>query len=1723
MKGIFGKKRGGGELAALVETVAKEGARNAESLNALMAALFGKGGRTLEQIWEEDLRAPVGRLAGAALAEKTGKVMKRMTMHAASLSVHRRSFRSQDANFYVMQVRMLLGVVFGYGRLWAGGRTPADYLGAASCPEAAAEQDRKQLMQSPILGSFLALEIDEGNAAVMEKIEDAALGDNNVVLFSYPIIHAIVKSSDPKMHELLMQMLLAARLQEGLRQAILENADAGTLDCFRKIVRCVLENDLLRYSAAMRAAMTWFGIGYSAADRRQVEKLATLGLACLEDAGVRARLLESRDTLEFYAALWATATNEGADVAGAIRKAMASGDKLRQMVALEFAERIENPVFRTQLAHEFLPGCDADLLAFVLPNLVYAGYRYYASPRGRADWSPEVWKEELRAGKGAWAGNRVLGFMEEGRRAQVFDMLAAMLAKLPKGGHRVKGSPFPWTEKEATREAVVARLNALAAFGIGRDPAEAFMDLADYLDAGAKETTLLAWMEIPKNSREKGFLSDCLSDKSISVRETALDVYKRMELGDGDIRKLSALLALKSPGVRRRVVDILLSLYTPKAMEAAGRLLAEQNANSRCGGLDVLTQLVRQGRADAAGALAALERLPGAVTPEEEVLVGEVRALLGACAGDGQQEAAPDSASGGAYTLDNGLGGLWDPGYAPAFDESGIPPILPAEECASMFDFDERRVLAIWGDLLERIAAHRDFAYVVTYRSGRREDRVFGAGGASGLGMDPIVLDWGKAEIYAADNIVLADVWRDWMDSNRATARDLSLLRFLDAVRPSGKPFYDFLGRRDNAAWLTEGACRFCEEVFSAGRVRQLLGKMSALPQAAYLGLGFEVTRAVFQAMLPAEARFAPAYTDLQRVFASRSSGFWSEMIMKEPEQQGQNAYHVNSPLYKKTMAELPEIAHLLRVLMQASQENDTLFTGFLAADYRFGQLKGEEGAGKSAYEAWRKHTPRTILRTKWDVCRAVMAGLLQKDELYRAIVEEDGMADTAKPVLTGDAQGDARKTLMHEAACEVAARVIDVELRRGDTPTEVTGLAGRIKRHEGAGTFARILFALGGNVLVRGYLWNERTKAGVLSSLLRACVPAAGDTVETLREALCGKVGEKRLLDAAMYAPPWLHLVSELLGWEGLESAAWYFHAHVNDRFSAEKETEVARWSPITPQEFNDGAFDAFWFHEAYRTLGPKRFKILYDCAKYIASGAGHRRAQIYADATLGRFEAGAFGEEVKARRSQMKLMAYGLIPLAEGEAREQDLLARYQFLQEFLAQSKQFGAMRRASEAKAVRVAMDNLARNAGYRDTIRFTWKMEGAIAASYAAYFEPHDLEGYAVRVSVAEDGTAALLAEKGGKALKSLPAALKKDPYVVQAKAVAASLKEQHRRARTSLERAMAEGDVFEWGELESLSAHPVIGPMVARLVFVDAGGEAGAGGAGDAAPPRVFFASEAPRGGLPGGGVRIAHPYDLFRSGRWSELQRKAFEERIVQPFKQIFRELYLPGEDERAERTVSRRYAGHQVQPQRTVGLLKARGWTVDYDEGLQRVYYKENLIAELYAAADWFSPAEIEPPTLEYVAFFDRKTRQAVPLEQIPPVVFSEAMRDVDLVVSVAHAGDVDPEASLSTIEMRAVIATECIRLLGVENARVDGRFIRIDGALGEYALHLGSGGVQMMGRGAIQILAVPGQHRGRVFLPFLDDNPRTAEILSKMLLLADDKKIKDPAILQQIKGCP
>lgn len=614
---------------------------------------------------------------------------------------------------------------------------------------------------------------------------------------------------------------------------------------------------------------------------------------------------------------------------------------------------------------------------------------------------------------------------------------------------------------------------------------------------------------------------------------------------------------------------------------------------------------------------------------------------------------------------------------------------------------------------------------------------------------------------------------------------------------------------------------------------------------------------------------------------------------------------------------------------------------------------------------------------------------------------------------------------------------------------------------------------------------------------------------METLRAALSGRnISAKRLIEAALFSPEWIPIVGRYLEIDSFESVCYYFIAHMNERFDDKRKAMIARFTPLTEDELNLGAFDVDWFRSAYNSIDQKEFDMIYNAAKYISDGAKHSRARKYADAALGKLSVDETERTVSDKRNKDFLMAYALIPLAD----EDDLCRRYLYIQRFQKESKQFGSQRIASEGKAVEMALKNLAINAGYSDTMRLTLQMETKVMSDSRALLEEQMVEGVSFKITFDDNGKASLVCTKEGKQLKSVPAKLKKNETVLALSGMVKTLTEQYRRTRIMLERAMEDSTEFTFGELTALSSHPVVYPMLKKLVLISKGETgflADSGLSDDAGMVHPLDNSEK---------VWIAHPFNLYQRGCWRAYQKYLFDNKIVQPFRQVFRELYIKTTEE-ANTYHSLRYAGNQIQPAKTVAALKSRRWVADIEDDLQKVYYNENIVAQIYALADWFTPADIEALTLEWVCFSDRKTGAELKIADIPDIIFSEVMRDVDLAVSVAHAGGVDPETSHSTMEMRAAILSFALPMFRVGNVRIENRHAIISGKLAEYSVHLGSGVVHQLGGAMIPVLPVHSQHRGRVFLPFVDDDPKTAEIISKVILFAEDDKIKDPTILSAI----
>ncbi|MEM1320819.1 MAG: DUF4132 domain-containing protein [Bacteroidota bacterium] len=274
----------------------------------------------------------------------------------------------------------------------------------------------------------------------------------------------------------------------------------------------------------------------------------------------------------------------------------------------------------------------------------------------------------------------------------------------------------------------------------------------------------------------------------------------------------------------------------------------------------------------------------------------------------------------------------------------------------------------------------------------------------------------------------------------------------------------------------------------------------------------------------------------------------------------------------------------------------------------------------------------------------------------------------------------------------------------------------------------------------------------------------------------------------------------------------------------------------------------------------------------------------------------------------------------------------------------------------------------------------------------------------------------------------------------------------------------------------------------------------------------------------------------------------------IQQALKQAYRELYLLTDAEVNTRQYSNRMAAHILKQYQLNSLASIRGWKYAlmgaYDDGrdmsvASRELAWANLRAEFWITEIYDDEAMADSGIWLYVSTdqvrFVRND-QVLDLVDLPKMIFSEVMRDVDLFVGVASVGN-DPQwqdngglpqhrdywttysfGELSTVAQtrKEVLERLVPRLKIKEVARIDGRFLRVKGKLREYKIHLGSTNI-LMEPNDQYLCIVPSRKNStsqtQVFLPFEGDNGLSV-IISKALMLADDDKIKDPTILSQLK---
>jgi predicted DNA-binding WGR domain protein len=1511
------------------------------------------------------------------------------------------------------------------------------------------------------------------------------------------VIQSLLGSHRQSGWEIMEKTLLAAQRQEGLRQSILGNADVAHPQAFQRMLRLILDKDLIRFSSVARCVNSWLGLLWDSVSAKILTENVEAILSFLQSPSERKKGLASDHAETVFRALWACAFEDAlAAIPLATKLLKHKSDDIRFVAAwiLLLIGLKQSKDARQTLIE------DANLQVAMLAAVGTDGLDISSELDEEVDSDDEL---------------------ESTSKKDAFEKIERLYARLPEKPIKLKPIVWPWTERKIERSMVT---NFLMQELDDRPPTRMLPYLKSLNSWEQRSLIQLLADQKKWDKLTRATLFELAGHASADVREAAFEAVDKQTLESTETELLEGYLTRQAADLRTGVIRLIIKGKDAAAIGSADRLLLKGDRNQRFAGLEILRQLSEANRLRKECQLRAT-----AYRGSQKKLSSEEETQLKAIAESDRE----------VLSLDNALG-LMNP-------DGRSKVVLPQKKKVQSIS---KAAIACIKSLDDLVHQHRT-ATVRTKSYRGFEDKLLGEMDAydfPSLNMrKPLEPQWKKFPMF--------EIWEQWNKKRPAATKDkdgLELVRALFAVDMFDNYSFDEVKQFAKKSDRKMIAVSILGEI-EVPKLRYLSALCALLDWLVYT----EIQKGSTDFLLDcAENTYAHVPDDMMK-----------ELLVKEKKPKKRYSWSDDESDWR-------------------NEEVFKLWPEFLEQFIRRTDIKLSSLQTKRRWELQRFNdepipgAPRQRISLS-ETMHAFQDKLATFDDIVDCLLgpnrgeysEFGELAALSSRQHSKEFQAVIDKTKgLGDLVNRIRTTLLEIELARGEGTTVATKPALALSSIYGLDNLFRILAALNkGKIKVdRGYSSNAgESRNASLTHFLKVTYPTDKDTLAEFKrlakQAIAdGYCNEERLLELSFLAPQWSKLIGEQLGWDGFSEGLYWFLSHMSTWHSEATEAaasvegleddpedeiddddddedsegdsgkessdsipkpeKLTAWerlvlerTPLTSEERSEGAVDVAWFHRTWKILGEKRWRQMAEAAKFAANSSQANKAQFLADVLLGNKPRKDLIDGIQKKNLKEHVRLLGLLPLADGAKRDKDLMERYEVLQGYKKYARGLSSLTKPAAMRAAEIGMNNLARLSGFPDPLRLEWALEAESIKDLAKGPIAVTKDGITVTLQLDSDAKPALSIARGDKTLKSIPSAVKKK-YVAIAELAerATELKKKASRIKQSLEMAMCRGDVIGAAELIQLFEHAILAPQLSKLVLVgegilgypDKGGKALRDFSGKLEPVKK---SEQ---------LRIAHSSDLLESGNWDKWQQECFRAERIQPFKQVFRELYVVTKQEKKDQTSSQRFAGQQIGPRQAMTLWNSRGWNTQ-DE-VFKIFHDLSIIAEVTFQYDYGTAAEIEGLTVEQVQFRKRDEFKPMKLVSVPQAIFSEVMRDIDLVVSVAHRGEVDPEASASTVEMRSALIRETCVLLGLKNVSLKGTHAIINGTYGQYSLHLGSAGIHRMPGGALAILPVHAQHRGRLFLPFADDDPRTAEIMSKVLLLARDEEIQDPTILDQL-GAP
>lgn len=1418
------------------------------------------------------------------------------------------------------------------------------------------------------IGFLLATVIDAGGPEGDEVFDilTRTAASNAASATAGHAVRALLSASREQGWNLVAQLLAMHQQSDPLRQSILAAMRYAHPDALCRMFEAIAEHQLVHHLAVVQMLDQWLGLAWATPGSKEAHDTVLELLALLRYQGEVVDLLRvsggspDQRARRAYLALWRIACRDAGESAVHAAALLNSPEVETRYAAVWHLARLPLP----QAHAARCQGLDDVDLRVALCSL------YGALPEGRP--GP------------AYATD-----------AAMFEPLERLVLRMPTSPIALKPLVWPWTSCVARRDAVARELMA----ALGSRSARHLIPHLESFDGRDRRVVVERLAEQPQIDEETRWtLLRLAADSEPDVAQAALLALARTGITPEDAVKLEGIAKWLPEELQPMVTELLLRLTDEQAIASAIRLLHARNRDQRYLGLCLLRQLAQADRRR--GECIAVTRtwLAGRRRhqPREQEAIDAILASVKA-----------------PVTLDTALGLM-----RVASRSKGEPPTQRPVQLATP------AVQQLLESLDSLVHEHR-------------QERIACDDWGHGVQWVPLgeiawrfpVPDFARPAAPQLARLPLQSLWETWHASNHGSwgeAPQLELLRaaiYLKLIEPAvldsfrswskGSP-----QRQELIRQLLPEADRL---VLKHGQVVQTVIEWLLMIHPPAGGLeflvdGLETVAARLWQIAPLDA---PADSD--RLGPEQAD--WRELELVS--------------VWAAALEDLTDLP-----LLPPGNE-------VIGRYWRLLRWLDEPAAG----------VPRMRPSLLW-LSRAYLAGQANlhdvADHLLGPRPENSApwesnfgsLAQVTAPEPAPELANFLDRPEIADLVDRCTERLLEIELAGDGTPA-VHQAAASVLAFRGVKHLRQLLTALGES----GFAAHGEGEVDLPSRLLPLVArtyPAPGETPqqcgEALRQAVAeGEFAAQRLLELPFVAPQWLEAAAAAIGWTGLADAIYWMLAHrryiwglelPTPPYHSDEEmvdllrTNVAAGLAAPPQlsccerairartsiaaaDRAEGAVDVAWFHRVIQTLTPEQWHALLAAAHQGASPAQVQRAMFIFDVLGGHISKQALIEGVEKRHIQENVRLLGLLPLSSEGPAQDELAARYRVMQHYRTHLEHLDPGARREAAEALAIGLRNLAATACFPDALMLRLAQEASLVADWLDSGARVLYDDLTLGLFVDPDGHPRFDIRQSGQLIKTVPRPLKSVPEVVTMRARAMRLRRDTSGLAASLEAAMCRGDSFTVQQLQQWAAHATLGPRLARSVLIGEScrGYPVAGGTAlhDCTGREWPLEPEMP--------LRIAHPTDFVTTGDLAHWQRECQQAERKQPFKQLFREWYVPTDDEQATHGISPRYAGRRLRIAAALAALARCDWLLDEHGRPYKAFPADGVSVTIN-----LGPAHGEQVELETLTFH-APCGAAIACEAVPLRVFSEVMREVELVWAAAHVGDLPSQATpLSKVHMLA-----------------------------------------------------------------------------------------------------